>query len=294
MSKCQQILYEGRDYGAASSCTSSAKHNPSKPCPPDLLSTTIHQRRRRIVCPVLTQRPATDKSSSGQGGGHQRFYTQDVEGKEDDSIEKFFSTFVEGDYAAVAKRMADLKGDFVLRPPEIPVLLRFVVTQIVRTQAHLECIKKQAGTDISRGVFIHNMYRKMKLIASRWQRQAPEIILWTPLPFMATQFITGDNPVLCFCRTEEEPRVQRLVPPEPRIIDLSVSLESSHNGFIVPLSPYLALTIVNSGTRDFVRLRPAQCTDPRIVRDFNRMIYNQCVNFVAAKDPDHLKFHIKK
>ncbi len=222
------------------------------------------------------------------------FYTRTVDGVEDDGIEKFFSTFVEGDYATVAKRMKELKGDFVLQPDEIPVLLKFVVAQIVRTEAHLECVNQQAGMEVPRGLFIHNMHRKMKLIVDRWRRQVPEVILWTPLPFLATQFITGDNPVLCFCRTQEEPRVQSLVPPEPIIIDLSVSLESSHNGFIVPLSPYLALTVLNSGKRDFIRLRSAQCTDPQVVRDLNRMIYNQCVNFVAAQDPEHLEFHVKK
>jgi len=222
------------------------------------------------------------------------FYTRTVDGVEDDGVERFFSTFVEGAYAAVAKRMMELKGDFVLQPLEIPALLKFVAAQIVRTQAHLDCINQQAGMEVPRGIFIHNMHRKMKLIVDRWERQIPDVILWTPLPYLATQFITGDNPVICFSHTEEEPRVHSLVPPEPKIVDLRVSLESSHNGFMVPLSPYLAMTIINSSERDFIRLRPAQCTDPRIVRDFNQMIYNQCVNFVEAQDPEYLKFHVKK
>jgi len=36
------------------------------------------------------------------------------------------------------------------------------------------------------------------------------------------------------------------------------------------------------------------CTDPGVIRDFNRMIYNQCVKFVAAEDPEHISFHAKR
>jgi hypothetical protein len=219
------------------------------------------------------------------------FYTQTINGVDDDGIEKFFSTFVEGQYATVAKRIREEKSAFVLQTREIPILLKFVVTQIVRTQAHRFCIDEQAGTRVPQGVFIHNMYRKMRMITDRWAQHCPDIILWTTLPYLRSQFITGDNPVLCFSRTEEGPHVQTLLPAMPKIVDLKVSLESSHNGFIVPLSPYVSLTIINSGSRNSVMPRPAQCTDPNVVREFNRMIYNQCVRFVAAQNADCLRFH---
>jgi Protein of unknown function (DUF4238) len=222
------------------------------------------------------------------------FYTQTVDGVDDDRIEKFFGRFVEGDYAAVAKRITELKHEFILEPHEVPVLLRFVATQIVRTQAHRECIDQQAGISVPQEVFIHNMHRKMKLIADRWLKHTPDVLLWTPLPHLRTQFITGDNPVVSFSHADNESIVQSFMPPTPRIIDLSVTLESPHNGFIVPLSPYVCLTVINSGERDSIRLRPAQCTDPLVIRDFNRMIYNQCVTFVAAQDPEHIQFHVKR
>jgi Protein of unknown function (DUF4238) len=219
------------------------------------------------------------------------FYTRTINGVEDDGIERFFSTFVEGEYAAVAKRIKAEKSEFVLQPSDVATLLKFVATQIVRTQAHLDCINEQAGMKVPRVTFHHNMHRKMKMIADRWMRHTPDVILWTPLPLLRCQFVTGDNPVLCFTHDEDAPRV---VSAMPKIIDLSVSLESSHNGFIVALSPYICLTVINSGKRDTITLRPAQCTDPNVVRNFNRMIYNQCVRFVAAQDPEHLKFHVKR
>jgi hypothetical protein len=216
------------------------------------------------------------------------FYTRIVNGIEDDGIEKFFGKFVEGEYAGVAKRIVEQRDHFLLEKPDVSVLLKFVVTQIVRTQAHRTCIETQTGVPLPQEVFIHNMHRKMKMITDRWLKQIPEVVLWTSLPFLGAQFITGDNPVVCFSHSKDESTVQSFTTPTPKIIDLSVSLESSHNGFIVPLSPYVCLTIINSGERDSITLRPAQCTDPRVVRDFNRLIYSQCVNFVAAQDPQHL------
>jgi hypothetical protein len=222
------------------------------------------------------------------------FYTRSVDGADDDGIEKFFGRFVESEYAAIAKRLTALKDTFVLEPLEVGVLLKFVVAQIVRTQAHRECINLQAGINVPQGIFIHNMHRKMKMIADRWLKHTPDVLLWTPLPYLGTQFITGDNPVVCFSTSEVQPRVASLIPPTPKIVDLNVTLESSHNGFIVPLSPYICLTVINSGKRDSVRLRPPQPTDPIVVRDFNRMVYDQCVTFVASRDPEQIRFHVKQ
>jgi Protein of unknown function (DUF4238) len=222
------------------------------------------------------------------------FYTQTINGVDDDGIEKFFGTFVEGQYATVAKRIREQKSAFFPQTREIPILLKFVVTQIVRTQAHRFCIDEQAGTRVPQGVFIDNMYRKMHMITDKWAQHCPVVILWATVPYLRSQFITGDNPVLFFSRTEEGPRgLQTLLSAAPKIIDLKVSLESPLYGFIVPLSPCVCLIVVNlGGHRDSVMmLRPPQCTDPNVVRDFNRMIYNQCVRFVAAQHADCLRFH---
>jgi len=222
------------------------------------------------------------------------FYTRTINGVDDDEIEKFFNSFVEGEYAAIAKRIGEEKSEFVLQPNDVATLLKFVATQVVRTQAHLHCINQQAGMKVPPEIFHHNIHRKMKMIADKWLRQTPDVILWTPLPRLRSHFITGDNPVLCFSHDKNAPSVQRPVPPMPKIIDLSVSLESSHNGFMVALSPYICLTVINSAKRDLITLRPAQCTDANKVKEFNRMIYNQCVQFVAAQDSEHLSFHVRR
>jgi hypothetical protein len=222
------------------------------------------------------------------------FYTRTINGVDDDGIESFFSSFVEGEYAAIADRIIKEKSEFVLQPNDVATLLKFVATQVVRTQAHFECISQQAGMKVRPDIFHNNMHRKMKMIVDRWRQHTPDIILWTPLPHLRCQFITGDNPVICFTHDKNAPNVQGFLAPVPKIIDLAVSLESPHNGFMVALSPYICLTVINSGKRDLITLRPAQCIDPSKVREFNTMIYNQCVQFVAAQDPEYLEFHLKK
>src|SRR5579863_6369132 len=92
------------------------------------------------------------------------FYTRTIDGVDDDKIERFFGEFVEGEYSSVAKRIKAHKNEFVLRREDIPILLKFVATQIVRTLAHRLCVDEQAGIEVPQGVFIHNMHRKMKLI----------------------------------------------------------------------------------------------------------------------------------
>jgi Protein of unknown function (DUF4238) len=220
------------------------------------------------------------------------FYTQTIDGIDNDGVEKFFNKFVESQFANVARRIKDEKAEFVLQPADVPVLLKFVAAQIVRTESHRDCINVQAGIKVPQGVFIHNMHRKMKMIADRWTRHMPDVVLWTSLPHLRSQFIMGDNPVLCFSHSDDS-GVSSL-PPMPKIIDLKVSLESSQSRFTVPLSPYICLTVINSGNRDKITLKPAQCADPRAVRDINQMIYNQCVRFVAAQEPEFLRLHNKK
>jgi len=220
------------------------------------------------------------------------FYTRTIDGVDDDKIERFFGEFVEGEYSSVAKRIKAHKNEFVLRREDIPILLKFVATQIVRTLAHRLCVDEQAGIEVPQGVFIHNMHRKMKLITHSWSCNCPDIILWTTLPYLGSQYITGDNPVVCFS-TNDGPNVQTFLPPVHKIIDLNESLKSSFNGFIVPLSPYICLQVVNSH-RGRVTIKPPQPKDPREVREFNQLIYNQSVQFVAAREAEFLRFHTKK
>jgi hypothetical protein len=119
----------------------------------------------------------------------------------------------------VAKRIAKEKNEFVFKDKEEAFsLLKFVATQVVRTLAHRRCIDQQAGMKVLQDVFIHNMHRKLHLISDRWIRHTPDVILWTPLPYLGCQFITGDNPVLCFTRDPNAAIVEAFAPAKPKII----------------------------------------------------------------------------
>jgi hypothetical protein len=219
------------------------------------------------------------------------FYTRTVDGVDDDGIEDFFCQFVEGDYARVAKRIKEEKNEFMPQKEDINVFLKFVATQIVRTLAHRHCIDQQAGAKVPPFVFHHNMHRKMRFIIDRWQRQLPDVILETPLPIIGSQFITGDNPIICYTIDENAPAV---FPPVPKILDLKQTLESAQNGFLVALSPYIRLAVVNSSVRKEITLQPPRCIETHQVRAFNKLIYDQCMQFVGAQDAEHLNFHVKK
>jgi hypothetical protein len=217
------------------------------------------------------------------------FYTRVVDGVKDDAIEKFFSRHVENDYATVAKRIKSQRNGFTLEPNDVAILLKFVASQVVRSKSHLLCINEQAGMPVPPPIFLDNMLRKMKKLTTRWVTKPPDLRLWTTLPNEAIQFITGDDPVICFA--DSYPSI--IKPSTFRsIINIDELVETPHSGFIVPLSPYIALTVHNGGqgniikTPDFAPLNS--------VRHLNRCIYEQCVQFVAALDSEQLDFHVKR
>jgi hypothetical protein len=167
--------------------------------------------------------------------------------------------------------------------------MKFVATQIVRVKAHLLCVNEQAGSPVPQRIFFHNMLRKMQKLAGRWSTKPPDFRLWTPFPNTELQFITGDNPVICFA--DSYPSI--IKPFTSRsITNIDELLETPDSGFIVPLSPFVALTLHNGGEGNMIR-KP-QYAPPRVVTELNRCIYEQCVQFVAALDEKALGFHAKR
>lgn len=217
------------------------------------------------------------------------FYTRTINGVKDDSIEKFFARFVEGDYASVAKRIKTQRNKFTLDPDDIPILLKFVASQIVRSKAHFLCINEQAGTTVPPWIFLDNMLRKMEKLTTRWVTKAPDLRLWTALPDGAVQFITGDNPVICFA--DSSPSIIKPYTSHS-IISIDDLIETPHSGFIVPLSPYIGLTVHNGGQGNMTRT--PDLAPPSSVRHLNHCIYLQCVQFVAALAPNQLDLHVRR
>jgi hypothetical protein len=220
-----------------------------------------------------------------------RFYTRYVEGVKDDSIENFFSDDVEDLFAPIAKRVKEQASEFTLNDDDIPILLKFVASQIVRTQAHKRCIDEQAGQELSQDTFFHNMGRKMKKMFDAWLAKFPDILLHTPLPIIGNQFITGDNPVTSVTEKVNPTGIE--TPYDVlSIVNIDKILQDPNSAFTVPLSPYVCLTVANSGTERI--FRSPQTFDSKWVSVINQRTYGQCVQFVEALHEHTLGFHVKR
>lgn len=220
-----------------------------------------------------------------------KFYTRYKNGFEDDSIETFFQKNVEDLYAPLARRVKEEKSDFVITKEDVLVLLRFVASQIVRTQAHMRCIEEQAGRVLNVEDFIHNMGRKMGKMVDAWKAKPPDISLYTSLPNIGTHFITGDNPVIAITQRVNHTGIETPF-DSLSTVDIDKILEDPISEFTVPLSPYVCLTVRNGGSG---MMNPfPQSREPAWTRMINRRIYGQCVQFVEAMDKDTLAFHEKR
>jgi hypothetical protein len=217
-----------------------------------------------------------------------KFYTQYINGIEDDSIENAFQSLVEDDYAPIAKRIKEEKIDFTLTKEDVSILLKFVASQVVRTEAHRRCIDEQAGIAVGSDIFLHNMGRKLLKIIRAWQVRVPDIQLYTSLPLFGIHFITGDSPVVTFGGTVENIAVERPFDMQS-IVNIDKILEDPNSGFIVPLSPYVCVFVRNGGTGQI--MRSPQSRPPEFVSKTNELLYAQCVQFVEAMDEKSLAFH---
>lgn len=220
-----------------------------------------------------------------------KFYTRYTNGLEDDSVETFFQINVEDLYAPIARRIKAEASAFTMEDDDIPILLRFVAAQIVRTQAHKRCIDEQAGIPLGPDVFFHNMGRKMKKIFDAWLRKFPNILLHTPLPVIGSHFITGDNPVVSVTGNVDFKGIETPF-DSLTIVNIDKILEDASSEFTLPMSPYVCLTVVNRGTGQI--FRSPQSLEPVWVSRINQRIYGQCVQFVEAMDARSLSFHERR
>jgi hypothetical protein len=217
-------------------------------------------------------------------GAIYKFYTRYVNGVEDDSIENFFHKFVEDFYAPIARRVQDEMDKFVLTRDDVPVLLRFVSSQVVRTEAHRQCIQTQAGGVIAPDVFHHNLSRKMGLITEAWIQRPPDIHLRTSLPYVGSHYVTGDSPVITFAVKDDQETGEI-----PAILDIQETLANSKSGFSVPLSPYVRVIVLNGGSGE-VKSK-AESETPDVVSKMNDLTYGQCVQFVESMDEKSLIYY---
>jgi hypothetical protein len=218
-----------------------------------------------------------------------KYYTRLIDGMEDDSLESAFGKLVESGYAPLAQRMRKEKDQFRLRKEDVPILLKFVAAQVVRTEAHRRCISQQAGYTVSSEIFVHNIGRKIRKIVEAWEAKPPDILLHTSLPYIGVYFITGDSPAMTF-RGPSESAIAQLV-DTMAIFDIDKLLADPNSGFILPVSPYLCLTVRNEGTGRML-VSPRR-EPPEFVAKTNELIYRQCVQFIEAADARSLAFHSK-
>jgi hypothetical protein len=220
-------------------------------------------------------------------GAIYKYYTRLIHGMEDDSLESAFGTLVESGYAPLAQRMRSEKDQFRLRKEDVPILLKFVAAQVVRTEAHRRCISKQAGYIVSSEVFVHNIGRKIRKIVEAWDAKAPDVLLRTSLPYIGSHFITGDSPAITF-RGPSQSAIEQPV-DTMAVFDIDNLLADPDSGFILPVSPYVCLTVRNGGAGRML-VSPRR-EPPEFVAKTNEVMYGQCIQFIEAADARSLAFH---
>jgi len=158
-------------------------------------------------------------------------------GKLGQKIEEFFGKEVENEFAKLSRRIRSEQNNFrTISGGELAILSRFIACQTVRTLAHEECIREQAGGPIDRSTFNSVMIRKLKTMTDAWIEKFPTFHFCTPLPFVSERFITGDHPVLVIYAKQNQvwmpthasqtdnKTCANTRKPESWILDLSVSV----------------------------------------------------------------------
>jgi hypothetical protein len=220
--------------------------------------------------------------------GKQRnlYVRRNVNGGENDSIEKFLGRTIETPFASLSKRIKEEGGEFSdINAVERLALLMFVASQAVRTKAHKRCVDIQAGTPVAQDVFLDVMLRQTKTIVNLWLENPPLLRFFTTLPYVGERFIAGDNPVVVLQVLDN--RVWTPTDnPKAQITPLDVLLNSPNVGFWLPLSPYICVSIQpRNGVAIFV---PPQQLELSEVRMLNQLLRGQCHDFVLARDRESL------
>jgi Protein of unknown function (DUF4238) len=219
-------------------------------------------------------------------GRKRNFYTQLVNGVEDDQIERFFGTNVETGFGLFSQRIKD--EGLTLEPSgtELGFLVRFVAAQAVRTMAHKRCVEEQAGGPVDRETYLRVMTRQLKAITDAWGTNLPSFLFLTSLPYVTHRFITGDNPVVVFTSNRGVISGPPTETPVQTITQLPDILSNPESQFSIALSPYVTVMIgqprANAAHVEFSKL------DPIAVLKLNALLRDQCRSFTLARDKDSL------
>jgi len=265
---------------------------------------TVHKKRDNHFLPICYQKAFTDDSDRiwvqyfykntpdhlhpKSVGKITKFYTQNINGVEDDSVEEFFSDYVEGAYARLGKKLRENRTTFVADKEDIFALARFVISQMFRTVAYRKCIDEQAGWNVNSEVFIRNIGRQMKKMTAAWTKELPSLQIQTSLPFVNSYFITGDNPVVI--KTDSvSPGTLEVPFSTLQISNIDAVLASPRTEYVVPMSPYFCAVLMTR--KHFTVQTEPVGIHPLQVSKINRDVCGQCVQFIAAKDKESLAFH---
>lgn len=217
-------------------------------------------------------------------GKSRSLYIRNVNGVEDDQIEKFFGEAVESGFGLLSQRIKVEGPEVNLSGTEMGFLVRFVAAQAVRTMAHKECVNAQAGQTVDRETYLRVMCRQMLTITKAWGENLPSFQLLTALPLVTHRFITGDNPVVVVTTTKTT--ISAPVNPVKTITQLPDILNNPESEFLMTLSPYMAVRITqqqpNSERVEIANLNPIQ------VLTMNNLVRNQSQLFTLARDRESL------
>lgn len=218
-------------------------------------------------------------------GKSHNLYIWTRHGSATDNVEIYFDREIESHFAVLSRRIKDEQNHFSnLTGTEAGVLCRFVAAQTTRTLAHKYCVQQQAGRPVDTNTFVDVMLRKMHTIIARWSQHLPTIHFYTSLPLVGEHYITGDSPVLVI-RINDNPVWVPVDVPQESITNLGDTLDSPRYCFMLPLSPYVCVSIQNWGDGG-IHLPPFPVA-PLNVRWLNRLIGNQSKEFVIA---DRIEF----
>jgi Protein of unknown function (DUF4238) len=206
--------------------------------------------------------------------------------KSGQEIENYFGKEVENAFGALSRRIKRERNKFSeITGDELAALARFIASQTVRTLAHEQCIREQAGGPVDKRTFNRVMLRKMRTIINTWVENFPAFHFYTPLPYVGEQFITGDHPVLVI-QMKQNPIWVPTDTPILQITALEQILQNPSHAFWISLSPYVCASIQgHSGGKPHL---PPKTMEPPTVRQFNEFVRGQCKIFTVARDRESL------
>jgi Protein of unknown function (DUF4238) len=219
-------------------------------------------------------------------GRRRSLYVRNVNGTEDDRIERFLSHEVETPFASLAQRIKNEREKFSdITAAEQAALLKFVASQAVRTLGHRHCVDIQAGWPVDGNTFLRVMMRQMWTMADIWLKNPPKLRFFTTLPYIGERFISGDHPVVVI-HVRDNPVWVPTDDPKAEITQLSDLLTTPNCGFWVPLSPYICVSVQpQDGVKTFL---PPEPLEPPQVRMFNQLLRGQSRHFILARDKESL------